>query len=65
MCEVLAETEGQTAREESLPYFKRLRLNLSTTYYSMAHRLGLKRLQELFQVAVVQGCTLCSCKQVW
>ena len=51
MCEVLAEPEGHVkcGRAEGLPYFKRLRLNFSTTYYSMAHRLGLKRLQELFQ----------------
>lgn len=54
MCEVLSEPEGpkEGGREEGLPYFKRLRLNFSTTYYSMAHRLGLKRLQELFQVSL-------------
>ena len=52
MCEVLADC-AEGAREEGLPYFKRLRLNFSTTYYSMAHRLGLKRLQELFQVSPV------------
>ena len=54
MCEVLSEPEGlkEGGREEGLPYFKRLRLNFSTSYYSMAHRLGLKRLQELFQVGI-------------
>ena len=36
--------------DERIHLLRQLRLGLSSTYYSMAHVLGLRRLQEYFQV---------------
>ena len=36
--------------DERIHLLKQLRLGLSSTYYSMAHVLGLRRLQDYFQV---------------
>lgn len=36
--------------DERIQLLKQLRLGLSSTYYSMAQVLGLRRLQEYFQV---------------
>ncbi len=41
-------TPGQS--DERIHLLKQLRLGLSSTYYSMAQVLGLRRLQEYFQV---------------
>ena len=48
-------TPGQS--DERIHLLKQLRLGLSSTYYSMAQVLGLRRLQEYFQVTFL-ACVL-------
>jgi hypothetical protein len=61
MVEVPVESahRGQTvSREqeaESISIYKQLRLGLSSTYYSMAQVLGLRRLQDYIQVGGMRG----------
>ncbi len=65
MVEVPVESahRGQTVsteqEAESISIYKQLRLGLSSTYYSMAQVLGLRRLQEYFQVGSHGPCSQC------
>ena len=41
----------EAARSHRLNLIKQLRLSLAGTYYSMAHTLGLRRIQDFLQVS--------------